>query len=106
MKLLKALEGRNRCLEKIMQTSEVFLSRFPRDDLSELDSFEIWRNNALKTLKLFDNHINQLLTCLLKSEKNEELKIKAKNILEIGENLIYYIKTIDSNIIERIEKEK
>ncbi|MEO7161652.1 MAG: hypothetical protein ABI041_01915 [Bdellovibrionia bacterium] len=109
MKLLKILENRNRCLKKISEFSEAFLSRMGSDatpDLAELESFEIWRNNAIKTLLLYDNHIKVLAKTLSTEDKNEKFKVTVRNILEIGENFIYYIKTIDMKIIERIETEK
>ncbi len=106
MKLLKALESRNRCLKKISETSENFMSRVIVSDLTELDSFENWRNSAIKVLMLYDNHIERLTSQLLPDEKNEDLKSSVRNLLEIGENLIYYIKIIDSKISEGIENEK
>jgi hypothetical protein len=106
MKLLKTLENRNSCLKKISENSERFLSLLIAGDLTELDSFEIWRNNAIKTLTLYDNHIKTLANALSPHEKNEEFRSAVRIILEISKNLIYYIKTIDDKIIGKIEMEK
>jgi hypothetical protein len=106
MALLKALENRNRCLKQISEFSETFLARVLSGEMNDLDSFETWRNSAMKTLKLFDNHIKFLAKELSQTDRTEKLKTSIKNILEISEKLIYYIINIDSRIIERIELEK
>lgn len=106
MKLLKALESRNHCLRKISETSENFLSKVTVSDLTELESFETWRNSAIKVLMFYDNHIERLTSQLLPNEKSEDLKSSVRNLLEIGKNLIYYISIIDRKIIEEIKTEK
>jgi len=106
MKILKVLESRNRCLKKIFEFSDNFLSQLNENDLSDFQAFEIWRNSAIKTLSLYDNYINTLTETLSSEEKNEKFKSSLRNMLEISKNYIYYIQTIDEKIIEKIEKEK
>jgi hypothetical protein len=112
MKLLQVLENRNRCLKKISEVSENFLFRLISNgtdesgELSGLNSFEIWRTSAFKTLALYDKYINSLAIKITPEEKNEVFKVRLRNILEISKNIIYYIKDIDMKITNRISEEK
>ena len=108
-KILQVLESRNRCLKKIVEATEQVIVKLEAGNSSLdllLGPFDIWRNNAIKTLKFYDNHIAQLARGLTAAEKSENFRKTVINILDLGENLIYYILSTDNKIRERIRMEK
>jgi hypothetical protein len=106
MKLLRALENRNRCLKKIADSTELLCSQLLADDFTGLNSFELRRNNAIKTLMLIDNLIQKLTKTLPSEEKNEEFKSIVRKMLEISSSYIYYITEIDNTLMNKLADEK
>lgn len=103
MDVIKLLKTKNRCLERVLNLSIQFLEK---NDLNDLDSFQIERGAIFKAIDLYDRKILEALANVKKLEKDSPLAEQLHAILKDKERLIREILLQDNDLMARIELKK
>jgi hypothetical protein len=106
MKLIQLLESKNRCLNKFLEYSKDFFVYAENDDLSNIQKFQDKREKVIKSFSLYDKKIVDVISQLKPEEKTPFLIEQVKALIQIKEEIIQSILTIDQKIIAKIEEEK
>jgi hypothetical protein len=106
MDVIGLLQSKKRCLRRLLEVSERFLTDAERGDLSELEAFEARRGNVIRTLELIDRHITQTVRAIPLEARTADLSRAVE--LRLGEEreLLHAIMRLDGRILTCIESEK
>ncbi|MFL5812601.1 MAG: hypothetical protein ACJ763_03415 [Bdellovibrionia bacterium] len=111
MDVIKVLQSKNRCLEKLLELSNVFLAKesseqSPENFHAELDSFIRERDAILKVLDLYDRKVTEVIRALPLSGRTPELISNVQAVLNEKDRLIQSIILKDNELTQRIEDRK
>jgi hypothetical protein len=111
MDVIKVLQSKNRCLEKLLDLSDAFLAKESGEHLSEnfngdLDTFIRERDSILKVLDLYDRKVTEAIRALPLSERTPELISNVQMVLNEKDRLIQSIILKDNELTLRIEERK
>lgn len=98
------LKSRNRCLDRFLKITQLYLNKIqstPDTDLSDLDLFMAEREAVIKALGLFERKITETVDQLCQSEEKSSLVNLARPIIE---PLLEERVSIIQNIIQTDEK--
>lgn len=112
IEILILLQSKNRCLERLLDATSLFLS-CPLESLILTDGsadlapplakYEAERNSVIKTLELHDRTINSLTAALTAEEKTPSFLNQVRNELLQNEKLITSVVNADEIVFKRIQ---
>jgi hypothetical protein len=107
MDVIKVLQSKNRCLEKLLELSIAFLAKENSEQYhEELDSFIRERDSILKVLDLYDRKVTEVIRALPLSGRTPELISNVQAVLNEKDRLIQSIILKDNELTQRIEERK
>lgn len=106
MDVVSLLESKNRCLSRFLQISEEFLLAADQGDFSSLELFHQRRDQALKTIELYDRKIALVTERVPTPKERAAAAEQIRKILEIRDDIVREILNTDERISARIEQEK
>jgi vacuolar-type H+-ATPase subunit I/STV1 len=119
MDVIKMLQSKNRCLQKLIDLSDRFLGDSSIHDASavaqtdfqakfqeRLDAFVRERESILKVLDLYDGKVTEAIEALTPSQRTPELISQVEQVLQEKDRLIQTIIAKDDQLTLRIEARK
>jgi hypothetical protein len=111
MDVIKVLQSKNRCLEKLLELSNVFLAKENTEPSgehfhSDLDAFIRERDAILKVLDLYDRKVTEVIRALPLSGRTPELISDVQTVLAEKDRLIQSIILKDNELTQHIEQRK
>jgi vacuolar-type H+-ATPase subunit I/STV1 len=108
MDVIKVLQSKNRCLQKLVDLSDVLLANEGQTEHfhDELDNFIRKRDSILKALELYDNKVTEVIRSLSLAERTPDLISRVQSVLNEKDRLIQTIILRDNELTLRIEARK
>lgn len=104
--LMKLLRGKNRCLQRFLDSSAAFLSATDAGDFTGLGALQARRESIIRAMDLFDRRIANSIARLPSGPARKEATRIVEPALAEGERLVTEILAIDDRILVRIAAER
>jgi hypothetical protein len=103
MDVIKVLQSKNRCLQRLLDLSAAFLQN---GNSEHLDSFLSERDAILKALDLYDRKVTEVIRAMPLAARTPELISEVQVVLAEKDRLIQSIILKDNELTSRIEEQK
>jgi hypothetical protein len=103
MDVVKVLQSKNRCLKRLLELSDRFLTD---GNLDQLAPFIAERDAIIKVLDLYDRKVTEAIRAIPLAERTPELVADVQMVLAEKDRLIQTIIAKDNELTLRIEERK